>query len=66
MVFISRFFVFRLGVKYAMVVMKLILAHILRHFRVTTPLKMSDLKVRMDINIFLINGHLIQVHKRDF
>lgn len=55
-----------LGEKYAMVVMKVMLTHILRNFRITTNLKMSDLRVRMDINIFLIGGHMIQVHPRNF
>lgn len=54
------------GQKYAITVMKLLLAHILRHYRVTTHLKLEELEVRMDINIFLINGHMMQIHHRDF
>lgn len=49
-----------------MAVMKVILAHILRNFRLTTDLKMEELRVRMDINIFLIGGHQVQVHPRDY
>lgn len=49
-----------------MIVMKLILADILRNFHITTHLKQSELKTRMDINIFLINRHMVQVHSREF
>lgn len=49
-----------------MTVMKVMLTHILRNFRITTDLKMEELRVRMDINIFLIGGHQIQVHPREF
>lgn len=57
---------FILGEKYAMTVMKVVLTHILRNFRVTTQLKMEELRVRMDINIHLIGGHQMQVHPRDY
>lgn len=49
-----------------MTVMKVMLTHILRNFRITTNLKLTDLRVRMDINIFLIGGHMVQVHPRNF
>ena len=49
-----------------MIVMKLVLGDVLRNYRFTTKLKLSELKVRMDINIFLLNRHLVQVHRRDF
>lgn len=55
-----------IGQKYAMAVMKVMLAHILRHFRLTTKLKIEELRVRMDINIFLIGGHQVQVHPREY
>lgn len=46
--------------------MKVMLTHILRNFRITTALRMEDLRVRMDINIFLIGGHMVQVHPRHY
>lgn len=49
-----------------MIVMKSMAADLLRNFRFTTPLKMSDLQVRLDLNIFLKNGHMVQAYHRDF
>lgn len=55
-----------IGSKYAMVVMKTVLTYILRNFRVTTKLKLEELEVRMDINIFLLNGHMVQIENRNY
>lgn len=64
--FLNLFMVLFSGSKYAMIVMKSIAANLLRNFHFTTPLKMIDLKVRLDINIFLENGHMVQAYHRDF
>lgn len=49
-----------------MAVMKVMLVHILRHFEVTTRLKMEELRCRMDINIVLLGGHIVQMHPREY
>ncbi|KAJ6637457.1 putative cytochrome P450, partial [Pseudolycoriella hygida] len=53
------------GYKYAYVAMKSILAHILRNYRLTTPLKLEDLKLRMRVNIYLLNKHMVQIYERN-
>lgn len=49
-----------------MVVLKTVLVHILRNFSVTTELKLEELEVRMDINIFLLNGHMVKIENRTY
>lgn len=45
--------------------MKLVAAHILRNYRLSTPLKLDELKVKLSVSFRLVNQHLVQVHKRD-
>lgn len=52
------------GEKYAMVVMKVMIAHLVRQFEFKSTIKMNDLKLSMDINIRLLNGHMVQALKR--
>lgn len=47
-----------------MIVMKSIIARILQHYRLETDLKLEELKIRMDINIFLLNGHMVKLYHR--
>ncbi|XP_037028299.1 probable cytochrome P450 313a4 [Bradysia coprophila] len=53
------------GYKYAYAAMKTILANVLRNYRLTTPLKLEDLRVRMRVNIFLLNKHMVQLFERN-
>lgn len=48
-----------------MAAMKTVIAHTFRNYRLTTPLKMNELKFKLGITYRLLNTHLIQVHKRD-
>lgn len=53
------------GEKYAMVVMKVMIAHLFRCYRFTTHLKMADLKMRLDINVRLLTKHMVEIHQRN-
>lgn len=54
-----------IGEKYAMIVMKVMIAHLFRSYRFTTHLKMMDLKMRLDINVRLLNRHMVKIHRRN-
>lgn len=52
------------GYSYAMYTMKLALAHIVRNYRLTSPLKLSDLRIRLSVSFRMLNKTLVQVHRR--
>lgn len=52
------------GYSYAMYTMKLALAHIVRNYRLTSPLKLSELRIRLSVSFRLLNKTLVQVHRR--
>lgn len=54
-----------IGYSYAIYTMKLVAAHILRNYRLRTPLKLHELKVKLSISFRLLNKHLLTVQKRD-
>lgn len=51
--------------RYGQIVSKMVVVDILRHFKISTKLKIKDLRFRMHITLQLINKHLISVEKRD-
>lgn len=53
-----------IGEKYAMVVMKVMIGQLFRDHRFSTSLRMADLKMRLDINVRLLNKHMVQMHRR--
>lgn len=53
------------GYVYAMYTMKLSLAHIIRNYRLTSPLKLADLKIKFSISFRMLNKMMIQMHRRD-
>lgn len=54
-----------LGTKYAMLVLKLVTVYVLRKYRLTTELRLEDLRLRINITLKLLNKHRVQLHKRD-
>lgn len=54
-----------IGYSYAIYTMKLVAAHILRNYRLSTPLKLHELKVKLSVSFRLLNKHMIQVQKRE-
>lgn len=53
-----------IGMRYAYIEMKIVLATLLRHFRFTTDLKMSDIRMRYEITMKNIHGNMIRVERR--
>lgn len=53
-----------LGTKYAYMLMKTVMVHLLNNFRFTTDLKYDELKFRVDITLKLVQKHMLRVHPR--
>lgn len=55
-----------IGYRYANMAMKIILANLLRNFRFTTNLKMSDIRFRYGITMKNASGNMVRVQRREF
>ncbi|XP_037033787.1 cytochrome P450 4C1-like [Bradysia coprophila] len=53
-----------IGYKYALVSMKLVVIYMLLNYRFTTTLKMSDLNYYAEINLFIKEKLMVQIHHR--
>lgn len=53
-----------IGMQYAKISMKIMVASMLRHFRFSTHLKMSDVQPKIEITLKLACGDLVQVERR--
>lgn len=53
------------GKKYGVVAMKLIIVYIVRHYRLSTKLKLEDLKFQMQVTLGLLNENVIEIENRD-
>lgn len=56
---------FFLGLVYAMISMKVILAAILRKYRFETDLKLNELILRFELTLKLSNKHLVRMERRN-
>lgn len=54
------------GYKYAMMSMKVILAHLYRNFKFSTTLKLEDITFEYMIMMKVIPGYFVSVEKRNF
>ena len=55
-----------IGMKYAMNIMKIILSHILRSYKVTTNLKSEDFVINVAFTLKIVQGYMIKLEKREF
>lgn len=55
-----------IGLQYAMISMKVILAGILRKYRFETDLKMDELVMRFELTLKLDNKHLVHMERREW
>lgn len=53
-----------IGMRYAYIEMKIVLATLLRHFRFTTHLQMSDIRMRYEVTMKNIHGNMVRVERR--
>ncbi|XP_063698277.1 probable cytochrome P450 313a4 [Culicoides brevitarsis] len=53
-----------IGGRYALTSLKVGLAHILRQYKFSTPLKMNDLVFKLSITLKITNGFMVQLSKR--
>lgn len=52
------------GYSHALYAMKLGLAHIIRNYHVTSPLKFSELEIRYTMSFRMVNKTMVQLHRR--
>lgn len=45
--------------------MKLVAAHIIRNYRLSTPLQLNELKVKLSVSFRFLSKHMIQIQKRE-
>lgn len=50
--------------RYSYIAMKVILATLLRNYRFTTNLKMSDIRMRYEITLKNVRGNMVRVERR--
>lgn len=53
-----------IGLQYAMISMKVALSAILRKYKFTTELKLSDLEFKFELTLKLVNKHMVGMERR--
>lgn len=53
-----------IGMQYAYIEMKVVLANLLRHYHFKTNLKMSDIRIRMEVTLKNARGNMVQIERR--
>lgn len=51
--------------KYAQVVSRAMLFHLFRHYRFSSKLRMDELRIEFNVNVRLLNNHMVSVHRRN-
>lgn len=51
--------------KYADIALKLFIVYVLRQYKLTTKIKMEDLRFQMNITLTLLNENMFELLKRD-
>ena len=52
------------GYQYGMMSLRMMLSALLRRYKFTTDLKLSELEMRFEITLKLSNGHMVGVERR--
>lgn len=52
------------GFQYATILMKIALAAMVRRYKFSTNLKLSDLKLTFEVTLKLLNKYMVQIEKR--
>lgn len=53
-----------LGYQYGMISMKVALSAILRHYKFTTALNLSDLELKFELTLKITNKHMVGMERR--
>lgn len=52
------------GMKYGIIALKLMIVYIVRQFRISTKVRLEDLKFRMKITLCLVNDDMFELENR--
>ena len=55
-----------IGMKYGMNMIKVVLSHLLRNYKITTNLKFEDLEYKIAIALRIVQGTMIKLERREF
>ena len=55
-----------IGMKYGMNLMKVLLSHFLRNYKITTNLKFEELEYKIKISLQIVQGYKIKLESRNF
>ena len=55
-----------IGLKYAMNIMKVVLVHFLRNYKITTALKYHEINLKVAVSLKIVQKYMIQIETRDF
>lgn len=55
-----------IGMKYGMNVMKVILTHFLRNYKVSTSLKYEELEFKIEVSMKIVQNYMMTIKKRNF
>lgn len=58
--------VYVLGMKYAWISVKIMLASMLRRYKFTTTLNYEDITTKWDVTLKIVGGHMVMLENRDF
>ncbi|XP_059621733.1 cytochrome P450 4c21-like [Phlebotomus argentipes] len=53
-----------IGMKYSLMSMKTMIIHLLSNYRLSTELRMEDLRTKIDVTLKLINKHMVSIEAR--
>lgn len=51
--------------KYAQVITRAMIFHLFRQHRYSSKLRMDELKIEFNVNVRLLNNHMVSVHRRE-
>lgn len=55
-----------IGMKYALISMKVMLCYLLRNYKFSTSLKYSELIFKLSLDLKIVNKHMVSIEKRKF
>lgn len=53
------------GIKYGNIALKLLIIYVIRNYRLSTHVKLEDIKFRMNVTLYLTNQNMFRLHPRN-